>query len=244
MLVGHFSAAMVGKSIARELPLWHFLLLANAADLLWLLLSLVQVEAFNLSALIPVGANKMFGLDLFKMPWSHSMVGALVLALVLGAVYYRSVRRNRALVFWVVAAVVFSHWCLDLIVHRPDLPLYGEQHKQGWGLWASAIDSVMIELSLLTLATICYVKRTRLLPPRLPAMNYKTHELIRVLMFVLFLVGLQLSVSFFSFTQSQVVFGMSFLFLMLFVPVLGHWVDNIRGAAYGATKSTTSGAVT
>jgi hypothetical protein len=73
MLVGHFAAAIVGKSIAREVPLWHFLLLANAADLLWLMLCLLNIEAFNIVDPNIPGASKMLFLDLYKMPWSHSL---------------------------------------------------------------------------------------------------------------------------------------------------------------------------
>src|SRR5207249_566954 len=75
-------------------------------------------------------------LDLYYMPYTHSLVGALLWSL--GAyVAYRLIRRfgasHRAALL--VAVAVFSHWVLDLVVHRPDLPLYDDTLKVGLGLW-------------------------------------------------------------------------------------------------------------
>jgi membrane-bound metal-dependent hydrolase YbcI (DUF457 family) len=74
-------------------------------------------------------------LDLYYMPYTHSLVAALVWSAVAFAVYALASERRHAAAALIVAAAVFSHWILDLVVHRPDLPLYDNAAKVGLGLW-------------------------------------------------------------------------------------------------------------
>src|SRR2546427_4251853 len=49
----------------------------------------------------------------------------------------------------VVAGAVFSHWVLDFVVHRPDLPLYDNAAKVGLGLWNLPALAFALEAALL-----------------------------------------------------------------------------------------------
>src|SRR6266540_1015557 len=88
-------------------------------------------------------------LDLYYMPYTHSLVAAIGWSVV-GAAAYRvaapSVTKRAAAV---IGAAVFSHWVLDLLVHRPDLPLYDNSAKVGLGLWNVPAIALGLEAALL-----------------------------------------------------------------------------------------------
>jgi hypothetical protein len=232
MLVGHFAAAMAGKSVVRNIPLWHFLLLANIADLLWAFLCLVGTEHFRFSGTHVPNASMMFSLDLWNMPWSHGLLPMGLLAAVLGLIYRKRVKENSTAACTVVFAVVLSHWFLDLVVHQPDLVVYADIPKQGWGVWARALDSVIIEIALLCLAVVIYVKRTRLLPPTPPLLVHERSIHARLPVFLLFLLVLQILATYVSFGQSTLVFEVLLAVQLMLVCVLGAWMDRVRGARY------------
>src|SRR5204862_7901025 len=89
-------------------------------------------------------------LDLYYMPYTHSLVAALLWSLA-GYVGYRAIRAfgasHRAALL--VAFAVFSHWVLDLLVHRPDLPLYDNAAKVGFGLWNYPVPALVLEIAVL-----------------------------------------------------------------------------------------------
>jgi hypothetical protein len=232
MLVGHFAAAIVGKSVVRNVPLWHFLLLANIADLIWVLLCLNGTEQFGFFAPDYPGASKMFSLNLIDMPWSHGLVPTIFVATFLGFFYFNRLRDSRGAAFAVVFAVVLSHWFLDLVVHRPDLVVSSGIAKQGWGIWARGLDAAIVELSLLCLAVVIYLKRTRLLPPTLPALTHPRSVHARLPIFLLCLVLLQVLATFVSFGTSTRLFEVLLIVQLVLVCVLGAWMDKVRGARY------------
>jgi membrane-bound metal-dependent hydrolase YbcI (DUF457 family) len=99
-------------------------------------------------------------LDFYKYPYTHSLVAVLVWSLVFGGVYYALRRNSRAAV--VVAAAVLSHWVLDFITHRPDLPLApGGELRVGLGLWNSVAATVLVEGALFAAAVALYARLTR-----------------------------------------------------------------------------------
>ena len=62
----------------------------------------------------------------------------------------------------VVAAAVFSHWLLDLIVHTPDLPVWSDASpKLGLGLWNFPVATYALEAVLLVGALWLYLRSTR-----------------------------------------------------------------------------------
>ncbi len=62
---------------------------------------------------------------------------------------------------WVLAVCVVSHWILDVIVHRPDMPLAPSlATKIGFGVWNSYPATITIEAGLLLAGFLIYVRTT------------------------------------------------------------------------------------
>jgi membrane-bound metal-dependent hydrolase YbcI (DUF457 family) len=102
----------------------------------------------------------MTPLDFVYYPWSHSLAMAIAWGALFGGAYWL-LRRRRAAALW-LAALVVSHWVLDWIVHRPDLPLYpGDPDRHGLGLWNSAPLSLGAEFALLAAGAYLYTRSTR-----------------------------------------------------------------------------------
>jgi hypothetical protein len=99
--------------------------------------------------------------DLYYMPFTHSLVAALAwsIAGILLARFPLGVR-DWAGSFWIGAAV-FSHWVLDVVVHRRDMPLYDDTAKIGFGIWNYPIIALSLEALLLFGGMIIYLRRTR-----------------------------------------------------------------------------------
>jgi hypothetical protein len=128
MFVGHYGPSFVGKRLHPEIPLWLLFVAVQWMDVLWSLFVLLGWEKVRIvPGLMPASA-----LDLYYMPYTHSLPGALVCSAALGLLYALTLRKSGAVM---VAAASFSHWLLDLAVHRPDLALWGDAHKVGFALW-------------------------------------------------------------------------------------------------------------
>jgi len=97
-------------------------------------------------------------LDLYFMPYTHGLIGALILSFVFGVIALLFVRERRIAVIAVVAGAVFSHWVLDFVVHVPDLPLIGDADKVGLGLWRWMWISLPLELVTLIAGAIVYLR--------------------------------------------------------------------------------------
>ena len=84
------------------------------------------------------------------MPYTHSLLAALLWSAGALLVYRLSGTRGAVgKAALVVALAVFSHWILDLLVHRPDLPLYDNTAKVGLGLWNFPAVAFALEAGLL-----------------------------------------------------------------------------------------------
>jgi membrane-bound metal-dependent hydrolase YbcI (DUF457 family) len=156
MLLGHFAVALAAKRYAPRTSLGTLILAATFLDLLWPVLLLIGWERVSV---VP-GIMKASPFDFEHYPISHSLVMAAVWGGVLGAGYevFRRYPRGAS----TVALVVVSHWLLDLLVHRPDLPLWpGPSPKFGFGLWNSVAVTVVIEVSLLVVGALVYTRVTR-----------------------------------------------------------------------------------
>jgi hypothetical protein len=127
-------------------------------DVVWSVLVLNGVEKVRI---VP-GLMEGSALDLYYMPYTHGLFGALALSIVFGGVVALFFRENRRAVFLVCAAAVFSHWILDLVVHKPDLWVYDDV-KLGFGLWRWIWISLPLELALLLAGAWIYA---RYLPAR------------------------------------------------------------------------------
>ncbi len=154
MFVGHYAGAFVACGLERRLSLGAAFVAAQLVDVGWDVFVLTGVEHARLVPGLPSNP-----LDLYDMPYSHSLA-ATVLWSLLAAVIVWAVWRSGRLAA-VVGATVASHWFLDLIVHRPDLPLLGTSStKLGAGLWNYPMAALLVELVVLSASAVFYVRRT------------------------------------------------------------------------------------
>lgn len=154
MFIGHYGPALAAKSIEKRLPLGLLFLAVQWLDVVWSGLVMLGVEKLRITP----GLTQASALDLYYMPYTHSLLGALALSGALGAVVALLYRTRRGAVWAVVAGAVFSHWVLDLVVHIPDMPLIGDTMKVGLGLWKNVWVSCPLEIALLWAGTLLYVR--------------------------------------------------------------------------------------
>jgi len=61
-----------------------------------------------------------------------------------------------------IGLVTFSHWILDLIVHRADLPILpgdpGHLPMLGFGLWNAPVAGIALELALVVAGSVVYCR--------------------------------------------------------------------------------------
>ena len=159
MFIGHYGPALAAKPLEKRLPLWLLFLAVQWLDVGWSILVLLHVEKLR----IVKGFTQGSALDLYYMPFTHGLLGAIALSLLLGAITAFFYRERRTAIVLVVRGAVFSHWLLDLIVHVPDLPLLGNSFKVGLGLWRHLWISFPLEIALIIAGAFFYA---RALPSR------------------------------------------------------------------------------
>ena len=145
MFVGHYSASFAGKASERRIPLWVLFVAVQWIDVLWSIFVFLGIEKVRI---VP-GITASNALDLYYMPYTHSLAGALGWS-VFGYFVCQLFPRLRGVRSgMIVAGAVFSHWILDLIVHRPDLALYDSVGKMGFGLWNYRGAAFALEVAVL-----------------------------------------------------------------------------------------------
>jgi hypothetical protein len=154
MFIGHYGPAFGLKPLCKPIPLWVLFIAVQWLDVGWSLLVLAGIEKVRI---VP-GYTEGSALDLYYMPYTHGLGGALALSLLLGAIVAWRMGAARTRVFLVVTAASFSHWLLDLLVHVPDLPLYDDTLKVGLGLWRHRWISLPVELVSLGLGAWLYAR--------------------------------------------------------------------------------------
>ncbi|MBT8079063.1 MAG: hypothetical protein KJO31_10855 [Gammaproteobacteria bacterium] len=162
MFIGHFAVALGAKKIVPTVSLGTLFLACQLADLIWPNLVLLGIETVE----IEPGNTVMTPLDFVHYPYSHSLLATLLWSAILGGVYMSLTRSGRHVAI-AVGAVVFSHWVLDFVTHRPDLPLtLSNEWRVGVGLWNSPIIGISLELLLFGLGVWLYARSTRALNRR------------------------------------------------------------------------------
>jgi hypothetical protein len=155
MFIGHYGVALASKRAAPKTSLGILFLSAQLTDLLWPLFLLIGIEHVR----IEPGNTAITPLDFYDYPFSHSFVGSVVWSLALGILYFAFRRYARGA--WIVGLCVFSHWILDAIVHRHDLPLIpGINIYMGFGLWNSMVGSVVVEFGIFLIGLVLYLRTT------------------------------------------------------------------------------------
>lgn len=156
MFVGHYGPSFAGHALKRSIPLWVLFLAVQLLDVFWSILVLLGIEKVRI---VP-GITRTNPLDLYYMPYTHSLDGAILWSLAAGIVYWLFRRADGWRDAVIISAAVFSHWVLDLIVHRPDLPLYDNSLKAGLGLWNYPVAALTLELVFLFGGMYLYLRRT------------------------------------------------------------------------------------
>ena len=160
MFVGHYGASFLAKKADDSIPLWVLFLAVQLLDVVWAPLVLLGIERVRI---VPgfTGTNP---LDLYYMPFTHSLVAAVAWSAAAAIAYRlwtgmsgRAGRGSRGAVL--VGIAVFSHWVLDFVVHRPDLPLYDDTAKVGLGLWDRPLTAFGLEAALVLLGLRLYLAR-------------------------------------------------------------------------------------
>ena len=152
MFLGHIALGLAGKRAAPAVSLGTWLTSVQFVDLLWPILLLIGLEHVRIAP----GITRFTPLDFYDYPITHSLVGSACWAgLFAGAsiVAYRSARIGLLL-----GAGVLSHWVLDVISHRPDMPVLPHGPYIGLGLWNSTTATLVVELSMFAVGLFLYVR--------------------------------------------------------------------------------------
>jgi hypothetical protein len=214
MFIGHWAPALAAAAASNRAPKIGMLFIAaQLVDWAFFGLLLAGVEHMRFSP----GISAMNPMDLYHMPFTHSLLGATGFAVMFAAlVWLVSKDRVAALI---AGAVVLSHWLLDLLVHVPDLTLAGSPPKLGFGLWNHPAIEMPLEVGI-TLGALWWYAKARQ-PARLP-----------VLTLVAVLLGLQ-AVNWFGPVEPEVTAGTSLLAFFAFglATVLAWWMGKTGRAA-------------
>jgi hypothetical protein len=155
VIAGHFGLAAGVKAREPAVPLWALMLATQWLDVVFVPLYLTHVERIEVIGGGPPG----YGNGIIHADDTHSLIGALVLSLAFALpAAWRWGRRAAA----VLGAVVFSHWLLDLLVHRHDMPLLPGAPAGtplfGFGLWRWPLVTAAVELALVLWGSVAYLR--------------------------------------------------------------------------------------
>jgi membrane-bound metal-dependent hydrolase YbcI (DUF457 family) len=155
MLVGHFAVGLAAKRVEPTISLGALVLAAMLADLLWCIFMIAGIEQVQFRP--GTGAANYYAASNIAM--SHSLLMDALWAGLLAAGYFLRQRYPRGA--WILFGAVVSHWLLDWISHRPDMPLAPGTHRHfGLGLWTSIPATVIVEGGFWLLAVIFYARAT------------------------------------------------------------------------------------
>ena len=155
MFIGHWAPAFIAAAHPKAPKLGTLFVAAQLVDLGFFTLVLLGIEKMRM---VP-GTSVMNPMDLYHMPYTHSLLGSAIWAAGFAAILYAFTKnRTGALIG---GAVVLSHWFLDLLVHVPDLTLWGSEPKLGFGLWNYPAIEMPLELGLTFGALFFFMLRTR-----------------------------------------------------------------------------------
>jgi hypothetical protein len=155
MYLGHYAIGLAAKKAAPNISLGTLFLAVQWSDLLWPILVLLGVEHVR----IDPGNTPVAPLDLYDYPLSHSLVMTAVWGVVFAVIYYLRMKSMKGAL--ILSLCVLSHWVLDFITHRPDMPISpGLSIHVGLGLWFSILGTVLVEGTMFFIGTIVYARTT------------------------------------------------------------------------------------
>ena len=212
MFLGHFGVALAAKKVAPKVSLGWLVLGAQLADLLWPIFLLLGWEKVR----IDPGNTAVTPMDFISYPWSHSLVMQLAWGVALGGIYFavRSDARGAA----VLGACVPTHWVLDWIVHRPDMPIVPGGARYGLGLWNMPRVTLLLEFGVLLAGAGIYLSCTK---------AKRRRGVIAFNSLLVFLIVVYLSATKGPPPPSEHAIAYMALFMWLLVPYAA-WVDSQR----------------
>ena len=159
MVAGHFGLAAAVKAKEPQVPLWSLMLATAWLDVLFVPLYIAGIERIEPA---PGTGGTGYGEGVIYADYTHSLVGALALGLLFGLIAAVPWGRRTGVV---LGAVVFSHWVLDLLVHRGDMPILpgnlGDLPRLGFGLWQIPLAAAAAELALVAIGAMLYGRAAR-----------------------------------------------------------------------------------
>ncbi len=156
MFIGHFALGFAAANKSAGIKLGTAFIAVQFLDLLWPFLVLSGIEVVQ----VDPGNTALTPLNFIYYPYSHSLFAALFWSVITaGVIYLFKQNKKGAIIF---GMLVFSHWILDWITHRADLPISPwSEIKTGLGLWNSITASIITEVILFTAGVYIYMKNTR-----------------------------------------------------------------------------------
>jgi hypothetical protein len=155
MFLGHFAVALAAKKAAPKTSLGTLVFATQFADMLWPVLLLLGLEQVRI---VP-GLMAASPLDFTSYPISHSLIVQLGWGLALGLSYFTVKRDARSALL--VGSLIPTHWLLDFIAHRPDMPIVPGGARYGLGMWNSIPFTISVEYVLFAAGIVLYVRTTR-----------------------------------------------------------------------------------
>jgi hypothetical protein len=221
MFLGHFGLGLAGKRVAPDVSLGALFLATQWADLVFFPLALAGIEHFRIAP----GATVVTPMDFWDYPWSHSLAALTVWGLFVGGVYYLF-RRSRAGA-WVLAAGIVSHWVLDVITHRRDMPVGFSGPYLGLRLWDSRPLTVAAEVLLFGFGVATYL-RTTSARDRTGVWSFWSLVVVLVAVWLASLLGPP--------APDERTVEYAGVAMWLFVP-WGWWIDRHRGVSPGPARA-------
>jgi membrane-bound metal-dependent hydrolase YbcI (DUF457 family) len=126
MFIGHFGVALAARRLAPRTSLATLIAASQTLDILWPAFLLVGLEHCRVAP----GITRVQPLDFYDYPFTHGLVMAVFWALLFALIYH--LVRKYAAGALVVGGLIISHWFLDWVVHRPDLPLLWNGGLKSW----------------------------------------------------------------------------------------------------------------
>jgi hypothetical protein len=229
MFVGHYGVSFAARRVEKRLPLWVWFIAVQWLDVIWSVFVLMGIERLRITP----GFTEANALDLYYMPYTHGLPGSIVLSLIFGGIVALFTTGNRGTTALLAAAASFSHWVLDLVVHTPDLPLYDNTAKVGFGLWRHVAFSFPLELIVLGIGAWSYTRMTTFAGAK---GRYAFWG------FVIFLAAMQVYANFGPPPTSPEVMAMTALAFYAVLALLAAWVERIAVTpteVNGRARSTT-----